>query len=314
MNNCSIPSHNRPLKIYANLARTVMALDATKCGVMRQYRWWTVLRNSKPDGVEWFTSEEVKAAFNASGMSRTQYNNLVTVAKNGSVFFRLADDGRIFLTSLQNVCTAFPCVPGDVVLIPSASVAGPIHRFKAAIHAAQNAYKPRMASRKTLQDELGISPSTQRRYEAHSGLSVIANYCKANRYDADGLPVESLPIPDGAYCWLDDNGRSVVWQGPNLYTADRELLKIELKPTRRGLARKVAKRIRSGFDDNGEVERRERFFYDGATNRRGKQRVIKHSHAILQRDANGTPLTYCRPSTDGHFTAERLYVYRVVCS
>lgn len=314
MNQYSTVEHSRQshIKLYAGLARTVMALDAHSpeyAGLLRQFRWWTALRGAKPHGVEWFTDDEVIAIFARYGMSRTQYYNLVTTADNGSIFFTVDDSGIVRLSSLQNVCTALLCVPGDVVLIPCADVAGHISRFKAAIRAAQNAYRPSMASRATLQKELGLSASTQRRYEKTTGLSAIANYCEADRYDSDGLPVESLPIPDDAYFWFSDDGQRVIWQVPNLYAADREFLQVGLKPARRGLARKVGKLVRSGLNDTGEVERRQRFFYLQEPKRAGQTYKPEHSHAILQRDANGTPLTYCRPSSNGEMTAGRLFAY-----
>ena len=70
--------------------------------------------------------------------------------------------------------------------------------------------------------------------------------------------MDSLPIPDNAKTWnvKDEGVDSVVWQVPNTYSITH------LQFAQPGMARKIARTLRSRLSFRDEVERRRKFLFD----------------------------------------------------
>lgn len=218
-------------------------------GLGRLYRWWTVLRGAKRDGIEHFTANEAQAVFAVYGWSRRQYYDFLNHPQR-ALWASVGGDGRIYLNSLENVCMALGVRPGLPVLVNVRDLRKQ-NTFQAVVYAS--AFKRvRTVSRDTLQEEYGIGRNTQRRYEAHTGMQRTSNFVRASVGD-----FEEMPIPDGAHFWemADDGQRFIVWQVPNSYDNNNI---VRACP---GLAKHINRRFkRSGlFQD--EVER-QRFLVD----------------------------------------------------
>lgn len=229
------------------------AHDADYAGILRAFRWWSLLRNAKADGVEWFTHTEILERFDAFGLSRRQLYDLIDSTDSaGSIFFTLSG-GRVWLRSLESVCTQLGVVPGTPFAVPAAAVAGHLRNFKAELYATGMAFE-RTASRERLESEYGVTANTQRAYEAQSGVAVTPNFVRASLLD-----FEELPIPDGAHVWTvrDENGTPcVIWQVPNTYhlkDADRQ---------RPGQAKHIRKQQSQRPFARDEVQQRQRFLVE----------------------------------------------------
>jgi hypothetical protein len=238
--------------IHPGLGKLALERDLTI-----PYRWWVMLRGSKPDGLEWYTREEVYEVFATYGLDKTQYNRLVNDA-NCHLFFIVDPTGRLFLHSLKKICINFGIVPGQPFFIDDADLRK-LKRFRAACYKAAFT-EPRQAARSTLSQEFGISSDTQRRYEKIADVNVTQNYLYAPVAE---FAVEDLPIPpdqrlarlDERWHWnLNINGAECwVWCGPNTYYAPNSRL------ARPGQSRRIGRTVR-GLVHRGEAHRR--FFHE----------------------------------------------------
>ena len=218
------------LKIYPALARTAAAADLS-----RACRWWHILRAvaSRRDGWQWFTLQDVVAIFERYDLSRRQAYDLF--AGSGGLFFRVnRARGVVAIVGLQAVCEALGCAAGRPVALPTEQVAGRLTAWKAAVYALAFERKARNISRQRLQDEHGASPSTQRRYEAQTGVHVEAKFCFA----PDGV---TTSIPDGAPWWWENRRgvNGVTWRTVNQYVLHRDTRTISPTRCRRGMSRKI---------------------------------------------------------------------------
>lgn len=226
-------------------------------GLGRLYRWWTVLRGAKRDGIEHFTADEAQAVFAAYGWSRRQYYDFLNHPQR-ALFASVGTDGRIYLNSLENVCMALSCRPGLPVYVNAADLRKQ-NTFQAVVYAS--AFKRvRTVSRDALQDEYGIGRNTQRRYEAHTGMQRTSNFVRASVAD-----FEVMPIPEDAHFWemTDDGQRFIVWQAPNAY-ANRNI--VRACP---GLAKHINRRFKRSGLFHDEVER-QRFLVDDLCKERAR--------------------------------------------
>lgn len=248
MNFSTAATDNQPhIKIYPGLARVAMA-----AGWSRDCRWWHILRAvaSRRDGWQWFTVEDVVDIFGRYGLSRRQAYDLFA-AGNGVFFEVNRARGVVALVGLQRVCEALQCAAGRPVALPINQVSGRLTAWRSAVYALGFAVKARNISRQRLQDETGASPSTQRRYEAQTGVTVEALF----EFAADGV---TTSIPDGAPWWFTThNGiAGVTWQTVNKYTLHTETRSITPARCRRGMSRK----IRCSPANGDGMHRRKHFF------------------------------------------------------
>lgn len=237
-------------KVYPLLAE-----KALKTQRHLAYRWWTILRGSKPDGVEWFTWPEVESVFAEYGLSRTQVYRL---RNDGYAedFFCLGD--RLYLRSLESVCQTLNTAPGRPVIVTYDDLHS-LTRFKSFIHASRFARGGVRVSRQGISDARRISPDTQRRYEKAQGVKVEHNiiFTPHNQQSA-----ETLPVPKDNRLGEHFDRRHVVeatvvgvpgfaWQGVNTYRfagADK---------CRHGQSRKIGRKMNgdSGPSHGDGVER-----------------------------------------------------------
>ena len=212
-------------------------------GLGRLYRWWTVLRGAKRDGIEHFTADEAHAVFAAYGWSRRQYYDFVNHPQR-ALFASVGSDGRIYLNSLENVCMALSCRPGLPVYV-DAAVLRKQSTFQAAVYGSAFR-RNRTVSRDRLQDEYGIGRNTQRRYEAYSGMQRTSNFVRALVAD-----FEEMPIPEDAFTWevVEDGVTYIVWQAPNTYSNDNVMRACP------GMTKHINRRIKRSGLLHDEVER-----------------------------------------------------------
>lgn len=237
------------IKIYPGLARAAAAADLS-----RQCRWWHILRDvaSRRDGWQWFTLAEVIAIFEDYGLSRRQAYDLFG---GSSIFFRVnRARGVVGLVGLVAVCEALQCASGRPVALPSNQVAGRLTAWRAAVYALGFANKARNISRRRLQDETGAAPSTQRRYEAATGVKAVALF----EFAPAGVETR---VPDGAPWWHvnHDGIDGVTWRTVNKYILHRDTRKIDPARCRRGMSRKT-KQTSPAYGDGVHV--RARFLHD----------------------------------------------------
>lgn len=247
------------LKIHPILGRTCM-----RKGHARQFRWWSVLRDvaAARGGHEGFTFDEVVCAFDKYGMAEHQVRQCFEAAADEDCVFYHLGGGRLWLNGLIPVCVSLDTVAGNPVLVDREDVTGRHVKFRAALYAVD--VHDRTISRDRIQDEYGIAPNTQRRYERRMGVTVEHNIIKATvGYDADGMPdCDPLPIPydpDEGHVWVNKVGDSVEvrWQAPNHY-----LLKWPRRRTARpGMITKVRRAIGSCANKGQGAERPERFLH-----------------------------------------------------
>lgn len=222
-----IPESN--IKIYPALARAALAV-----GLARQCRWWHILRGvvARQGGWQYFTRDQVIAIFDAHGVDRRQAYHLF---EDGGIFFEVNHRrGVVALVGLQRVSEALGCDTGRPVLLPVEQVSGKVSKWKAAVYALAFERKPRNISRRRLQEETGVSGSTQRRYERAAGVKVERQFA----YAKEG---EEVKIPDGAPWWWEtiDGAPVMVWQVVNRLILHRDTRKIHPTHCRRGMSRKI---------------------------------------------------------------------------
>jgi len=280
----STSSQQNTVKIYPGLARASMSADLS-----RQCRWWHILRMEAAArcGWQWFTFDEVIAIFAQYGLSRRQAYDLFDGGSD--IFFEVNHSrGVVALVGLVRACEALQCAAGRPVALPTAQVSGRLTAWKAAVYALGFANKSRNISRRRLQAETGAAPSTQRRYEAATGVKKMA------LFEFAPIGVETA-IPDGAPWWyVNHNGiGGVAWRTVNKYTLHRDTRKIEPTRCRRGMSRK-AKQPSPAYGDGVHV----RFLHD--------KRPLKQPYGAYGVLDNGSEFEYY--ADDGRRVAGPVYV------
>jgi hypothetical protein len=131
-------------------------------------------------------------------------------------------------------------------------IAGRLTAWKAAVYALSFERKARNISRRRLQAETGAAPSTQRRYEAQTGVHVEAKFCFA----PDGV---TTSIPDGAPWWYENRRgvNGVTWRTVNEYVLHRDTTTISPTRCRRGMSRNIRR-----SPAYGDGMHRRKYLYD----------------------------------------------------
>lgn len=283
MNDYSTASQQNELKIYPGLARAAAAADLS-----RQCRWWHILRGvaSRRAGWQWFEVGQVVAIFAQYGLSRRQAYDLFD--GGSGIFFEVnRSRGVVALVGLVRACEALGCSAGRPVALPIEQIAGRLTAWKAAVYALGFASKARNISRRRLQTETGAAPSTQRRYEAQTGVKKMALF----EFAPIGVKTS---IPEGAPWWhVNHNGiDGVAWPTVNQYVLHRDTRKISPVRCRRGMSRKA--RISPANGDGVHV----RYLHD--------KRPLRQPHDAYGVLDNGSGFEYYRH--DGRRVAGRVYV------
>lgn len=251
-------------KIFPALGRASL-----RANVGRSFRWWSVLRGAKVDGVEWFTFDEVRNLFATHGWSRKQAYDCLDAAISGSPFFSVGNDGRLWLKSLENACMTLETVPGRPVEIPASSLRKQ-NTFQAEIYASMFDGEVKV-SRAWLQSEYNLSKNTQRTYERNVGVKVAPTFVYLDVEAVDDR-FKALSLPDGIWAWTDEQNHRIIWQSKNVY-------KFTASIARRGMERKVTRTVRSGLN-MGEVERRRPFLVDDVLQDAKRWRGVPGGYAV----------------------------------
>lgn len=229
----------------------VMAREALRHGYDTALRAWTIFRNAKENGVQWFTKEEAISLLGVYGLSRREYYRLSS-QRGSTVFYDIDSRGTLWLRGLSKVCETLNVAPGRPIYCRKVDLTR-LRNFRAVCHCS-GFIKERTVSRSTIEKETGLTPPTQRLYESLEGARVDANYV------AGDAAADELPIPDGAYTWTrtNDQGKlEIVWQVPNTYQSGLPL-------AAKGMAKHVGRRIRGIRLSYGDEvrRRRQRFLCD----------------------------------------------------
>lgn len=267
----STASQQNTVKVYPGLARAAAAADLS-----RQCRWWHILRGvaSRRDGWQWFTVDQVISEFGQYGLDRRQAYALFAAGSN--TFFEVnRSRGVVALVGLVRACEALGCSAGRPVALPIEQIAGRLTAWRAAVYALGFANKARNISRRRLQTETGAAPSTQRRYEAQTGVKKMALF----EFAPAGVETN---IPEGAPWWhVNHNGvDGVAWPTVNKYVLHRDTRKISPVRCRRGMSRKA--RISPANGDGVHV----RFLHD--------KRPLRQPHGAYGVLDNGSEFEYYR--------------------
>ena len=257
-------------KLYPGPGRAAMS-----SGHETMFRLWTLCRGLTVDGCGWLDRSDVLTALESIGLSRAAWYRAIDDPALAIFFTYDETSDRLYLHSLEFVCRAYDCIPGRAVNVPLKRL-GRMQSFRAAIYAAQYDAKGRRVGRSTLAEEIGASPSSQRRYEALEGLQTEQNYIYAP-IDHTG----ELPIPDSLADRRDDgyvtklgNGETVIlWQTVNTIRNENR----NNAPV--GMARRVARRVRRPAVYGGG-ERRQKYFVERLTGRGARGLVAVYAGRV----------------------------------
>lgn len=257
----SIPSE---VKLYPDPAQA-----AVKAGDEAVFRVWAICRDVA-GGCPWLPTDDVLAVLAAIGLTRTSWYHLLDHPAF-SVFFSVDPQApRIWLTGLEAVCVHYTVTPHTRPVYVALASFHRLRTFRAAVHAAQFDGNGRFIGRKHIQDNSGISPSAQRRYEAETDVEVTPTFVFAYEDTADNLPIpDSMAEAQGWNFAYTTQGGDVVfrWQHVNSYrNPDRN-------SAPKGMAARITRKLNALLFFE-EEQRQKRYFVDKLSKRRNRKNAI----------------------------------------